>query len=83
MRYWGPEAKTTEVEACVTLICASTDDSRPVTGRLNLIKKMVDWVASGSGPSLVHVCVAMLAALAGEMPGIGENLPPIDFTIQL
>ena len=29
----GPEAKTTEFEARVALICASTDDGRPLTGR--------------------------------------------------
>ena len=32
-QYRGPEAKTTEVEARVAaLICASTDDGRPLTG---------------------------------------------------
>ena len=33
----GTKAKTTEVEAHVALICASTDDGRPLTGGLNLI----------------------------------------------
>ena len=28
----GPEVKTTEFEARVALTCASTDDSRPLTG---------------------------------------------------
>ena len=61
----GPEAKTTEVEARMALICASTDDGRPLVGRLNLIRAVVDWVASDSGRmhnlrhsnarSLVHV----------------------------
>ena len=33
VQYRGPEAKTTEVEAHVAaLICASTDDGRPLTG---------------------------------------------------
>ena len=33
----GPGAKTTEVEARVALVCASTDDGRPFTGGTNLI----------------------------------------------
>ena len=37
VQYQEPEAKTTEVEARVALICASTDDGRPLTGGLNLI----------------------------------------------
>ena len=45
-----PRAKTTEVEARVALVCASTDDGRPLTGGTNLIWTVVDWVASGSGP---------------------------------
>ena len=32
VQYRGPEAKTTEVEARVALICGSTDDSRSLTG---------------------------------------------------
>ena len=32
----GPGAKTTEVEARVALVCASTDDGRPLTGGTNL-----------------------------------------------
>ena len=39
--------KTTEVEARVTLVCASTDDGRSLTGSTNLIGTVVDWVASG------------------------------------
>ena len=39
-----------EVEACVALVCASTDDGRPLTGGINLIWAVVDWVASGSRP---------------------------------
>ena len=35
----GPGAKTTEVEARMALVCASTDDSRP-----NLIWMVVDAV---------------------------------------
>ena len=34
--------KMTEVEACVALVCASTDDSRSLTGGTNLIWTMVD-----------------------------------------
>ena len=37
---------TTEVEACVALVCASTDDGRPLTGGTNLIRTVVDWVDS-------------------------------------
>ena len=33
----------TEVEARVTLICASTDDSRLLTGGTNLIWTVVDY----------------------------------------
>ena len=43
----GPGAKRTEVEAHVALVCASTDDGRPLTGSTNLIWMVVDWVASG------------------------------------
>ena len=42
VQYRGLKAKTTEVEARVALICASTDDSRPLIGRLNLIQTVVD-----------------------------------------
>ena len=28
---WGPRTKTTEVEACVALVCASTNDDRLLT----------------------------------------------------
>ena len=45
-----PGAKTTKVEARVTLVCTSTNDGRPLTGGLNLIWTVVDWAASGSGP---------------------------------
>ena len=44
----GPGAKMTEVEARVALVCASTDDSRPLTGDTNLIQTVVDWVTSGT-----------------------------------
>ena len=49
VQYQGLEAKTTEVEARVALICASTDNGRPLLGGLNLIQTVVDWVASDSG----------------------------------
>ena len=35
MQCQGPEAKTTEVEASMALICASADDGKPLTGGLN------------------------------------------------
>ena len=37
----GPGAKTTEVEARVALVCASTDDGRPLG--TNLIWTVVDY----------------------------------------
>ena len=42
----------TEVEACVVLVCAYTDDGRPLTGDTKLIWTVVDWVTSGSGPCI-------------------------------
>ena len=39
----GPGAKTTEVEAHVALVCASTGDGRPLTGGANLIWTVVDY----------------------------------------
>ena len=39
--------KTTKVEACVALVCASTGNSRLLTGGPNLIRTVVDWIASG------------------------------------
>ena len=51
-----PRAKTTEVVARMALVCASTDDGRPLTGGTTLIcwrwLTVVDWVASGSGPCI-------------------------------
>ena len=52
MQHRRPGAKTIEVEARVALVCASTDDSRLLTGGKNLIWTVVDWVASGSGPCI-------------------------------
>ena len=37
MQHRRPGAKTTEVQACVVLVCASTDDGRLLTGGTNLI----------------------------------------------
>ena len=37
MQRWGPRAKMTEIEARMALVCASTDNSRPLTGGTNLI----------------------------------------------
>ena len=53
-----PRAKTTEVETCMTLVCASTNDDRPLTGGTHLIWTVVDWVALGSGPCIngTHKC---------------------------
>ena len=40
MQRLGPGAKTTEVEVCVALVCASADDGRPLIGRTNLVSTM-------------------------------------------
>ena len=37
MQRQRPGAKMTEVQARVVLVCASTDDGRPLTGGTNLI----------------------------------------------
>ena len=39
VQHWGPGAKMTEVEVhvCVGLVCASTDDGRPLIGGTNLV----------------------------------------------
>ena len=42
MQRWGPGVKTTEVEAHVALVCASTDNGRPLTDGANLIWMVVD-----------------------------------------
>ena len=39
----GTRVKTIEVEAGVALVCASTDDGRPLTGSTNLIWTVVDY----------------------------------------
>ena len=50
-----PGAKTTEAQAHMALVCASTDDGRPLTGGTNLICRR--WptdglLQSGSGPCI-------------------------------
>ena len=51
VQYRGPEAKTTEVEARVALICASTDDGR-------CSQAVVDWVVSrGSSFQVGGPCI--------------------------
>ena len=47
MQRQGPGAKTTEVEARVALVCASTVNGWPLTAGTNLIWTVVDCVASG------------------------------------
>ena len=48
--------------AHVALVCASTNDGRPLTGGTNLIWTVVDWVTSGSGPCMngTHVFSVVL-----------------------
>ena len=57
-----PTAMMTKLEARMALVCASTDDSRPLTGCTNLIWSVVNWVASGNGPSLTRVSLVRLVA---------------------
>ena len=38
----GPGMKTTEVKVRMALVCASTNDGRPLTGGINLI-----WMVAG------------------------------------
>ena len=52
MQRRGPGVKTTEVETCMALVCASTDDGRPLTGSTSLTWTVVDRVTSGSGPCI-------------------------------
>ena len=59
VQYWGPEAKMTEVEARVALIYASTDDCRPLTGRL----KYRQWL---TGSLQVDFQVVALASHASR-----------------
>ena len=47
VQHRGPRAKTTEVEPCVALVCASTDDGSPLTGGTNLVWA---WVTSSLVP---------------------------------
>ena len=70
VQHRGPGAKITEVEARVALVCASTNDGRPLIGGTNLIWTVVDWVASGSGPCTngTHKCPRNLAHDFGVSP---------------
>ena len=43
MQRWGPRPKTTEVEARMALVCASTDDGKPLTDGTNVIWTVVDY----------------------------------------
>ena len=52
----GPGAKTTEVEARVALVCASTDDGRPLTGGANLIWTVVDYSETSGVKLIPCVC---------------------------
>ena len=51
MQHRGPGVKSTEVEARVALVCASTDDGRPLTASTDLIWTVVDWVTN---PAVCH-----------------------------
>ena len=48
MQRHGPGAKTNEVEERVALVCASTDDGKPLTGGANLIWTVVDYSETSS-----------------------------------
>ena len=58
MQCQGPGVKMTEVEAHVALVCASTNDGRPLTGGTNLI-----WmVVTGSLQVVDHALTALINA---------------------
>ena len=52
VQHQGPRAKMTEVEACVALVCVSTDDGRLLKGITYSIWMVVDWAASGRRPCM-------------------------------
>ena len=54
MQHQRPGTKMTEVQACVPLVCTSTDDSRPLTGGTNLIRRR--WLTTGSLQVADHAC---------------------------
>ena len=61
----APRTKITEVEACVVLVCASTDDGRLLTGGTNLIWTVVEW--SDFTPC-THLYEGMVEVLQIHMP---------------
>ena len=49
-----PGTRTTEVQARVALVCASTHDDRPLTGSTNLIcRRWLMVVDGGCGPCIL------------------------------
>ena len=67
----GPGAKTTEVEARVALVCASTDDGRPLTGGANLIWKVVDY-SETSGVKLIPCMCSHVSSPGRSVSGQGH-----------
>ena len=65
----GPGAKTTEVEARVVLVCASTDDSRPLTGGANLIWTVVDYSETSS-----LVSVKLIPCMCSHVSSPGRSV---------
>ena len=43
VQHQEPRAMMTELDARLALVCASTDDSRLLTGGTNLLSAVVDW----------------------------------------
>ena len=67
----GPGAKTTEVEAHVALVCASTDDGRPLTGGANLIWTVVDY-SETSGVKLIPCMCSHVSNPGRSVSGQGH-----------
>ena len=71
MQRHGPGAKTTEVEARVALVCASTDDGRPLTGGANLIWTVVDY-SEASGVKLIPCMCSHVSRPGRSVSGQGH-----------
>ena len=69
--YCQSAAKTTEVEARVALVCASTDDGRPLTGGANLIWTVVDY-SETSGVKLIPCMYSHVSSPGRSVSGQGH-----------
>ena len=71
MQRHGLGAKTTEVEARMALVCASTDDGRPLTGSANLIWTVVDY-SETSGVKLIPCMCSHVSSPGRSVSGQGH-----------